>query len=267
MTRESTILFYKISIAVLGIGCFLLALFNFKPPFFSWQFAVVFLFTVLIAPRMSITLPRSKFSLYFADSMVFLTFLYFGGEAAIIIASAQTIADSLYSRFKGATLNYSAVAFNLGAISLSTGFTYYVWSWIPRIFNLQTALTLTTNLIVMLAVLGLSQLLASTIFASILHALKNDTAPWQAWKKQVISVSVAHFAGVGLAGIVFKLLNYADVYAISISLIAFAIIYYNYRQIIDEMTSSIELAEQAERDKGEAEREKRHAIERYADEL
>ena len=70
-----------------------------------------------------------------------------------------------------------------------------------------------------------------------------------------------------MAGIVFKLLNFGDVFSIVISLIIFAVVYYTYRQIIAEMTNSIEQAEQAEREKAEAEREKRIEIEKYADEL
>jgi diguanylate cyclase (GGDEF)-like protein len=87
------------------------------------------------------------------------------------------------------------------------------------------------------------------------------------WKQECLSSSLTHFAGAGLAGIIFKLLNYADVFSIAISLIIFAIVYLTYRHIIGEMTKSIEQAEQAERDKAEAEREKRIEVEKYAEEL
>ncbi len=267
MSRESTTTFYKLAIAVIGGVCFFLAWFNIKPEVLNWKFAVLLLFTILIAPRMNIALPRSKFILSFSDSMVFLAFLLFGGEAAIIIATAEILANCLYLKFKGIEFPRFTILFNIGLIALTTGITYNVWSWIPRAANINPTSAITTNLITTLGILALSQFLAASVFASIYYALKTGTTPWQAWKKEVFSFSIAYFAGAGLAGIFFKLLNYADVYSIAISLAAFGIIYYNYRQIIGEMTSSIEQAEQAERDKAAAEREKRLEIERYADEL
>jgi diguanylate cyclase (GGDEF)-like protein len=267
MNREATTTLYKISIALIGGGCFLLALFNIKPEVLTWKFAVLFLFTILIAPRMSIALPRSKFILSFSDSMVFLSFLLFGGEAAIIIATAEILANCLYFKFKGVEFPRYSILFNIGLIALATGITYHVWSWFPKAANIVPTSPVTTNLITMLGVLSLSQFLASSIFASIYYALQTATTPWQAWKKEVFSFSVAYFAGAGLAGIFYKLLNYADTYSITISFIAFGIIYYNYHQIIGEMTNSIEQAEQAERDKADAEREKRFEIEKYAEEL
>lgn len=267
MNRESTTNFYKISIAVLGSVCFILALINLNAEVLSWKFGLLFLFTVLIAPRMSVTLPRSKFILSFSDSMVFLTFLLFDGNAAIVIATAEMLANCLYFKFKGVEFARFTVPFNVGAVSLATVITFYIWSWIPKATNIDPTSPATTNLITTLGILALTQFIASSVFASIFYALKTDTNPWKAWKKEGFSISVTHFAGAGLAGIVFKLLNYADTYSIAISLIAFVIIYYNYRQIFAEMTTSIEQAEQAERDKTDAEREKRIEIEKYAEEL
>jgi diguanylate cyclase (GGDEF)-like protein len=267
MNRESTTAFYKISIALTGGLCFLLALLNLKPQVLTWKFAVLFLFTILIAPRMSIALPRSKFILSFSDSMVFLSFLLFGGEAAIIIATAEILANCLYLKFKGVEFSRFTILFNVGLIALSTGITYTVWSLIPKAADINPTSPITTNLIPTLGIMALSQFLASSVFASIYYSLKIGMPPWEAWKKEAFSFSVAYFAGAGLAGIFFKLLNYADTYSIVISAIAFGIIYYNYRQIIGEMTSSIEQAEQAERDKADAEREKRRQIEIYAEEL
>ena len=125
MNREFTNNFYKITIAVLGGGCFTAALLHLKPEILTWKFGLLFSFTVLIAPRMSITLPRSKFILSFSDSMVFLTFLLFGGEAAIVIAAVEMLANCLYFKLKGVEFGRYTMAFNIGAISLTTAITFY----------------------------------------------------------------------------------------------------------------------------------------------
>ncbi len=270
MNRESTTTFYKLSIALIGGVCVFLAIKNIKPEALNWKLAAIVLFTILIAPRMSIALPRSKTVISFSDSIIFLSFLLFGGEAAIIVACAENLSTCCYFKIKkveGVKFSFSTILFNLGYIAFCTGITYLLWKLISKAANFGSDLSLTTTLIPALGVLALSQFITSSVIASIFYALKFGITPWQAWKKEVFSSSITYFAGAGLAGIFFKLLNYADIYSIAISLIAFGIIYYNYRQIIGEMTSSIEQAEQAERDKAAAEREKRLEIEKYAEEL
>ncbi len=267
MNRESISNFYKISITVLGGLCFALAFFNLKSDVFSWQFLLLFLFTILIAPRLIIVLPRSKFYLNFSDSMIFLTFIMFGGEAAIFIATIEMFASCLQLKFKGAKFTSLALPFNVGSVSLSTGITYIVWTFINHYNLIEKNSVSSSNLLKILCILALSQFLVTSSFAAIFYALKTNCTPLDAWKKEGIPISITHFAGAGLAGIVFKLLNFGDVISIGVSFLVFGVIYYTYRQIIAEMSNSIEQAEQAERDKAEAEREKRIEVEKYADEL
>ena len=267
MNRNSISSFYKITIAVLGGSCLVLALFNLQANALSWQFSLLFLFAVLIAPRMSITLPRSRFILSFSDSMIFLTFLVFGGETAIIIATIERFASCLYLQYKGAEFKRFTLVFNVGSVSLSTGITCFIWSLLPKIINITPTSLTSTNLVTILGILALTQFLADSVFASIFHKLRTDTTFWDAWKKEGVSSSITYFLGAGLAGIIFKLLNFANAFSVIVSLMIFAIVYFTYRHIIGEMTKSIEQAEQAERDKAEAEREKRIEVEKYAEEL
>ncbi len=263
MNRESTTTFYKLTIALIGGVCIFLALTNIKPEVVNWKLAAIILFTVLLSPHMSIALPRSKTIISFSDSIIFLTFLLFGGEAAILVACTENLSTCCYfklKKVKGVEFGFLTILFNLGYIAFCTSITYIVWSLVSTSANINSNLSLTTTLIPALGTLALCQFLTSSIIASIFYSLKFDITPWQAWKKEVFSSSITFFAGAGLAGIFYKLLNYADTYSIAISLIAFGIIYYNYHQIIGEMMSSIEQAEQAERDKDAAEREKRHEI-------
>jgi diguanylate cyclase (GGDEF)-like protein len=199
--------------------------------------------------------------------MIFLTFLLFGGSAAIIIATIERFGSCLYHKFNGTEFKRYTIVFNIGSVSLSTTITYFTFTALLPLININPTSSATTNLITSLGVLALTQFLADSVFASIFHTLKTNTTLWDAWKKEGISISMTHFAGAGLAGILCKLLNYADVFSIAISLIIFAVGYFTYRHIIAEMTRSIEQAEQAERDKAEAEREKRIEVEKYAEDL
>src|SRR5215213_5705055 len=265
MNRNSITNFYKISIAVLGGLCFVLSFFRLKEGTLSWTFALLFAFTILIAPRMSITLPRSKYILNFSDSIIFLTFLLFGGEAAISIATVEMLAFCLLH--KSVTFKLPVILTNISIASLSTSLTFYIWILFQQFLKIDLTFPSTTNLITSLGILALCQFFFTSIFVSIYYSLKSNLSIRQVWKQECLSSSLTHFAGAGLAGIIFKLLNYGDVFSIGISLIIFAFVYFTYRHIIAEMTKSIDQAEQAERDKAEAEREKRIEVEKYAEDL
>ncbi len=267
MNRDSISNFYKISIAVVGGFCIVLAFYHLKIAVFSEQFFLLFLFTILIAPRMSIILPRSKFILSFSDSIIFLTFIMFGGETAILIGAIEAFTNCLIMQHKGVKFSRLAIPFNIGATSISTAITYLVLTYLPLFINIDILSRNTSSLITILGILALTQFLAVSSFASIFYSLKTNGNPFKVWKEECFSSSITHFAGAGLAGVIFKLLNFADVFSIAISLMIFAVVYFTYRHIIAEMTRSIDQAEQSERDKAEAERGKRIEVEKYVEEL
>ena len=78
---------------------------------------------------------------------------------------------------------------------------------------------------------------------------------------------MTQIVGAGLAGIIFKLVNYGDLVTASIALIAIGIAFLNYRQSIREINSAIAQVEEAEREKAETERERRLEAERHASQL
>ena len=264
MDRKSAFNFYKNSIALIGFACLVLALLNLEAEVLTLKFAAFYLLVIFVAPWMSVSLPRSKFTLKFSDSLIFLSFLLFGGEAAIITAITATIATNFYNQSRNEKLTSSEIAFNIGAISITTSFTYCIWILFSRAAAINPTSAVTTHLLVTLGVLAISRFLASTVLASIYFALKNNLEVFEIWKEECFSISVAHFAGTGLAGIIYKIVKYGDVFSMLVSIAAFAVVYYNYRLIINSMLASIEQAEQAEREKAEAEREKRREIEKYA---
>ncbi|HLM01489.1 MAG TPA: EAL domain-containing protein [Pyrinomonadaceae bacterium] len=70
-----------------------------------------------------------------------------------------------------------------------------------------------------------------------------------------------------MAGIIFKLINYANPLATVIALFAIGIAYLNYRRMIAEINESIEQVEKAEREKAEVERARAEQAEKYIEEL
>jgi hypothetical protein len=59
------------------------------------RFLFIAIATILIGPRLSIPIPRVKAHISVSDTFVFLTILLFGGEVAILLATAEAACASL----------------------------------------------------------------------------------------------------------------------------------------------------------------------------
>ena len=84
----------------LGAVCFGVAVVMMPLTVLNYKYLFVLAFGVAVAPRMTLTLPRSNFAISFSDALTLLTFLLFGGPAAIVVAVAETLANCLYLRAK-----------------------------------------------------------------------------------------------------------------------------------------------------------------------
>lgn len=265
--KEKFFNFYKLAIILLGGYSFVFATANLDARIFDWRFVAFSVFALLIANRMSLTLPNSKFVLSFSDSMVFLTFLLFGGEAGIFIATLETLATCLYLQFSGVYIQRINIILNISITAFTTAITYCAFKIIPNIFDLGSNYYSTAALISTLGILALSQFFFSSCFASIFFAFKTNTNIQKVWKNEFYSSSLTYIVGAGLAGVIYKLLNFGDIIPIFISLAVFAVVYFTFRRSISELSSSMIKTEQAERDKAEAERLRAEQAEQHIEVL
>ena len=107
----------------------------------------------------------------------------------------------------------------------------------------------------------------SSLLAAVFHWLKDGAGLWSTWKKYCFASSLSQIVGAGIAGIVFKIINFGDILTAGIALVALGIAFLNYRQSITEINDAIGLVERAEREKAEAERERRIDVEKHARQL
>src|SRR5437868_3415444 len=96
-------------------------------------FLVLILFATTLAPRMSLTLPGSRFALSFSDASIFLSFLLYGGQAAILVAAVESVANCLYLRSTGFKFGRWMVASNVAINTISIGLSLAVWSAVPTL--------------------------------------------------------------------------------------------------------------------------------------
>ncbi|MEO8647935.1 MAG: bifunctional diguanylate cyclase/phosphodiesterase, partial [Acidobacteriota bacterium] len=97
--------------------------------------------------------------------------------------------------------------------------------------------------------------------------LKEPSNLWATWKRDCFTSSMTQIVGAGLAGLIFKLINYGDLMTAGIAFAAVMIAYLNYRQSIGEINEAIAQVEEAERQKADAERVRRREAEEHADQL
>jgi diguanylate cyclase (GGDEF)-like protein len=258
----------KYIIIALGIFCLGFALMSLPGEIFRWSFLLLLAFAVLIAPKMILTLPRSRFSVSFSDSIIFLAFLIFGGSAAIVLSAVEMLATCYYIQSKGKMkFGRLMIPTNASISAITTTFAYFAWMVFSNITNTGLVLNQTSHLISILGILAFSQFFVSSILATTFHSLKNDANFWETWKKECFASSITQIVGAGLAGIAYKLISQGDFITTVIAFVAFGVAYMSYRQSIGEMNDAIDKAEQAERDKAEVERIRAEQAEKHAGEL
>lgn len=202
-------------------------------------------------------MPHSKVSISFSDATVFLAFLVFGGETAIILAAIEVVISCIWLKSQGGVkFTKTTILFNFGMTALSTMISFLALEILTDMLGITSFSDDTSHLITTLGILTISQFISTSTFAAIFYSLQTKISPWEAWKQRGLSSSMAQIAGASLAGIIFKLITSADWVATLIASAVVVIAYINYRHIIAEINESIEQAEQAERDKAEVERKR-----------
>ncbi len=259
--------FIKPPVIFLGAVSLSFAIFNLPMNSFGGGYLLILVFSIFVAPRMSFSLPKSKLILSFSDTVIFLTFILYGGEFAILTALVETAANAFYLRRKQVALANLFLPFNSSLAVLYTTVSYLVFLVFTRALGFSFDLSQSRDLATVLGILCLSQFFASSLFAALYQKIRTGDSVWSTWKSQGISSAFALFVGAGLAGVVFKVINNTDVTLGIVAFSIFAIAYFNYRRLITEINDAIGTVEEAERQKAETERERRREAERHAEQL
>lgn len=235
---------YMLIVITLGIVCFLTAVFTLPLENLDLHFAILFVFTVGVGSRITLEFPRVKSHIAVSDTFIFLAFLIYGGEIAIILAAVEALVSSWRFCKKKIT-----VLFNFSSMALSTGLVAAVL----MIFQLNIADLSKPNtnnlndLFVYLSIMAIVQFIGNTSLASIYGALKSNKPFWETWKSQYAWTFVTYFVGSISAGALFQATRY---FGFSVILASFPIIFFiylSYRMYMKNIKMSLEQAEQAEK--------------------
>ena len=157
MNQEKLSRFYKFIVIAVGGLVLSWMFFNLPKSIFSWDFAFAAIFTVTITPRMSIVLPRSKIILSFSDSVIFLTFIFYGAAAATLLAATEVLANCFYLRKKGIRFSRLMILFNAAVAVIATAAGFLAWQAFLDFSHTEIKLTVTRDLLAALSFLALAQ--------------------------------------------------------------------------------------------------------------
>lgn len=265
--RERWSIALKALVIAIATACFVFAILWSPKGSFGLGFLLMLLFGAFIAPKLSLTLPRSKFAISFSDSLIFLTFLLYGGEGAIILAALESFASCIYLRSAGFKIERLMIPVNVAVNVITAATTYLILQTFLTFAGETFHISKSQHLITLLGFLALSQFAVSSLFAAVFRSLDDGKSFWRTWTKDCFPSSMTQIVGAGLAGIVFKVINYGDFVTAAIALTAIAVAFLNYRQSITDINRAFGQVEEAERAKAETERERRREAESHAGEL
>src|SRR5436190_16200803 len=95
MTRSRISQIYLWTIIIAGAAVVVFSSAQLSPNQIDVRFLLLAAVTVLIGPRLSIPIPRVKAHISVSDTFIFLCVLLFGGEVAILLATAEAVCMSL----------------------------------------------------------------------------------------------------------------------------------------------------------------------------
>lgn len=204
------------------------------------RFLVLAFITVFIGSRITIRVPRARGRISISDTFVFLTLLLFGGEAAVLVATAEAFVSSTYFSKRPIVR-----CFNAAVMGVSTFASAMLLS---AVFGDVVLLGDNAgNLIVALSLMALVQFALNSGLVSISVALQSEESVWKIWHSNFLWSSLTYFAGAFGAGIVGRLIHEVGAFAFLAISPIIVIIYLTYRTYLNNIETSANQAEQARR--------------------
>jgi len=201
---------------------------------------------VAVCSRVAVPIPHVSGRITVSDTLIFLTILLYGGEAAILLAAVEGVCSSLWISKKTIT-----IIFNSAVLACST----FVTVWVLRLcFGEIVHITdrgYTANFLVAMCLMALIQYVANSGLIALEKSFKLNKSFWQTWSTYYLWTSVTFFAGASLAGITAHLIHAFGFYAVLATVPIIAIIYLTYQTYLKNIEVAAAHAEQAQRHVGE----------------
>ncbi len=240
---------YRWLVVSLGAVAFFFSAYRLPIERIDLRFLLLAVLTIVASLRLSIQIPRFDTNLTVSDTFIFLSLLLYGGEPAILIATAEGVCSGLRVSKSKKPLT---ILFSAAVMACST----FATVWALR-FAFGSIIALMhqpdSHMIEAVGTMALVQYLCSTWLVATGLALKTDQPLWQAWSKNCLWSSVTYFAGAATAGLVAWAQDGVGFYGLLITVAIIFIVYFTYSKYLGDIKRTAAQAEQAERERAEAE--------------
>lgn len=241
MSKQQLFRPYVWSVIIAGGGALLFSIARFDPSIVDARLLVLAALTFFVTSRIAINIPGDRAKISVSDTFVFLTFLLYGGEAAIFVAAGEGLASSVYLTRKVTTR-----LFNAAVLAASTFLT--VWS-LRFLFgrDVQPAEGFTAAFVTAVCLMAIIQYVANSAAVALGNALKSSEPVWETYYKYYLWTSITYVAGSSAAAIISRLMLSVGDYAVLAATPIIVILYFTYRTYLQNVEAAAAQARQAER--------------------
>ena len=233
---------FLISVMIAGAAALVFSSVRLSAQQLDWRFLLLLVAMATIASRLSIPIPHVKGEVTVGDTLIFLTLMTYGGEAAVLMAAVDGLSSSLHVSKKPRVW-----LFNSAQMAFSTFLTVWIirlcFGDIRELDNSVFSLSFLGALSVMFFV----QYVTNSGLVATYTALKTDKSLFATWRTSYLWTSISYLAGASVAGLSTHLLKGLSISAILLSTPIMAIIYFTYKTYLRNVEASITQAEQAKR--------------------
>lgn len=205
-------------------------------------FLLLLLVSVVVGSRLVIHIPRIKGEITVTDTLIFLTILMYGGEAAVLLAAIATLATSLR-----VTRKIKVMLFNSAVMSCATFSTVEVLGFGFGPIHLLSTISQSATFITALCLMASVQYVVNTFLVTIYTGCKMDQPLWETWRTHYLWASLTYFVGASAAFILAKLVGVVGFYALIGTAPIIATVYFTYKTYLRNVEASAEKADVARR--------------------
>ena len=216
------------------------------------------LVTIFLSSYLRVHLPRTNNYLTASDTMVFLAFLLYGWQIAVLIAACETLFTMLNMRFKGNKTGIQTAIWNASGAVLATLITTLT---VTAFFGTADEVKLqpTSIFVLMLTTMAVTQFLMNSVFVCILMSYRTGKTLRRIFWEHCFNVMVMFAAGAAFAGLCFEALKQINMILFTVAFAFAALLFFTYRRYVNDVRETADKAEQSERNR--AEQAEQHIVE------
>src|SRR5215208_1583415 len=210
-----------------------------QPSVLGLRFILISLVTLAFGSRVSVAIPRVRGQISISDTFIFFALLFFGGEAAVLLAAADGFCSSMRI-----TKKKLVMGFNAGVYICSTFLTVVI---LRALFGDIQTLPLgdQSAYISAVCVMALMQYVTNSGMVAAGVALRSGLPVWQMWRQNFLWTSITYFAGASAAALVVKLVDSFGLYAFLATAPIVIVVYFTYCTYLKNVEASTRQADLA----------------------